>query len=384
MYKRIVLIILDSVGLKAAPDAAAFGNEGASTLGHIYERTGLRLPNLEKLGLASLMGLASKPHQQGYYGQLFPHSVGKDTIAGHWEMMGVMIEQPLPVYPNGFPQRILAELTERTGYSFLGNKTASGTTIIQELGRLHEETGKAIIYTSADSVMQIAAHESIIPLEQLYEICETARMMMQGKDAVGRIIARPFIGEYPNYKRTEHRRDYALIPPRSTVLDALVDNEIPVYAVGKIEDVFAGRGISFTTHTGNNDSGMKQITSYMRQPDFSQGLLFANLNDFDSMYGHRRNVVGYAQALQEFDDYLPMILDSLGEDDLLIITADHGNDPTYAGTDHTREITPLLIYNNGRTGYLGDRAFSDIGATILANFGLQPWHGESMLGAISK
>ncbi len=377
MYKRVLLIILDSVGLRAASDAALFGDTGASTLGHVYQETKIRLPNLERLGLGKLLNLDTPLQQHAAYAESIPQSAGKDTIAGHWEMMGIKLQQPLPVYPEGFPADLIQEFSSRIGTSVLGNKAASGTEIIKELGQLHLQSGSPIVYTSADSVLQIAAHEEIIPIPRLYSMCEVARELLTGEHAVGRVIARPFVGVYPNFKRTENRKDYALSPPQETVLDRLIANNIEVYAIGKITDIFAGRGISHSVHTADNTDGMQQIARVTRD-EMKSGLLFANLVDFDSKYGHRRDVQGFAQALIQFDNWLPSFISQLTTDDLLMITADHGNDPTYKGTDHTRETAPLLIWGVREKQNLGNTCFSDIGATILSNFGLEIIAGKPL------
>jgi len=376
MYKRIILIILDSVGLRAASDAALFGDEGASTIGHIYEKTGLRLKNMEQLGLGKLLGLDVPLTKKAGYAEMIPKSAGKDTIAGHWEMMGILLTEPLPVYPNGFSKDFINEFSLQINNGILGNKTASGTEIIKELGQLHIHSGKPILYTSADSVLQIAAHEDIITVDVLYEYCKIARGILQEK--VGRIIARPFIGTYPNYKRTENRKDFALNPPQATVLDKLKAANISVYAIGKIEDIFAGKGITRSIHTSNNTEGMQKILQLL-ETEMNEGLLFANLVDFDSKYGHRRDAIGFARALAEFDQWLPDLLAELTADDLLLITADHGNDPCYRGTDHTRENTPLLIYGLSKNINFGQRGFADIGATILNNFNLTSSFGSAMV-----
>ncbi len=383
MYKRIILIILDSVGLKAAPDAKQFGDVGAATLKHIYEKTDLKMPNLEKLGLKNLLD-DSKLEADAVYGTMKPESAGKDTIAGHWEIMGVVLEDPLPTYPNGFPKDVVDELEKNFGSQILANKPASGTVIIKELGQQHIHSKRPIVYTSADSVLQIAAHEEIIPVNKLYDLCEKARKIMQGKHAVGRIIARPFIGDFPNYVRTSNRKDYALEPAEKTVLDILVKNDVKVVSIGKISDVFANKGISKSIKTKDNTDGMRKIEKVIKDKANKNTLVFANLNDFDSKYGHRRNVEGYSNALKEFDDFLPEILKSLDKSDLLVITADHGNDPTYKGTDHTREIVPILIYNQQDSSYLGQVNFKDLGATILNNFGIKEEVGKPFYDKVSS
>lgn len=382
MYNRIILIILDSVGLKAAPDAKSFGDAGAATLLNIYKETNIELPNLEKLGLSNLIE-NKNTNTEAIFGTMIPESAGKDTITGHWEMMGVILDKPLPTYPDGFPQEIVKKLEESFHRKILANRPASGTEIIKELGQQHIHSERPIIYTSADSVLQIAAHEEIIPLEKLYKFCKEARKIMSGKHAAGRIIARPFIGDFPNYVRTSNRKDYALEPKEETVLDMLYKNDIEVISVGKIADVFANRGISKSIKTKNNSDGMDK-TYELVNTNLDKSLVFVNLNDFDSKYGHRRNVKGYSEALKNFDNFVPNLLDSINDDDLLIITADHGNDPTYKGTDHTREIVPLLIYNKSDSFDIGKVQFKDLGATILENFNIKPKVGSSFLNRVSK
>lgn len=374
----MILIILDSVGIGAAADAAFFGDEGANTLQHIYQMTGLRLPHLEALGLDHLLKLDSENNKsQGLFAHLSPESHGKDTVAGHWEMMGIILNTPLPVYPQGFPNDIIFAFTKAIGRGVLGNMPASGTKIIKQLGQAHIQSGKPIVYTSSDSVFQIAAHEDIIPVHELYRYCEIARAILQGPHGVGRVIARPFIGDYPNFKRTDRRKDYALEPTGETVLDRLVHYGIPVHAIGKISDIFANRGISSSVHTSSNRDGCKHIIQALHEQ--AEGLIFSNLVDFDMLYGHRRDVVGYAQALKDFDKFLPKLLSQLKPSDCLMITADHGNDPTFKGSDHTREDVPLLVYAPALgAGDLGKETFSSIGATILTNFGLRPLIGKPL------
>lgn len=382
-YNRVLLLILDSVGLRAAPDAHLYNDTGASTLGNIYSQTKIRLPHLESLGLANLI-FNEFNMSEGAYAELLPQSPGKDTTAGHWEMMSIILEKPLPTFPEGFPAEVVAQLEEAFRGKILGNEVASGTEIIYRLGREHIQTGNPIVYTSADSVLQIAAHEEVIPLDELYRFCQDARNIMQGKYTVGRIIARPFIGEYPNYIRTGNRRDFALIPPDTNTLTQLQQAGITTISIGKVADIFANRGFDLSFPTKDNRDGMKKITDVLKT-DTERSFVFANLNDFDSKYGHRRNVEGYANALLEFDNFLPEILNALKEDDLLLITADHGNDPTYAGTDHTRESVPFLAYGKDIVGnYLGIGNFVDIGATIASNFDLEPLAGESLLRKVTK
>ena len=385
-FKRIFLLILDSVGIGEAPDAADFDDVGADTLGHIAEQMGgLKMPTMGQLGLSHIRpikGIDTVAQPSAHYTKMEEASVGKDTMTGHWELMGLHIDQPFQTFPNGFPEELLTELTEKTGRGILGNKPASGTEIIVELGEKHIETGDLIVYTSADSVLQIAAHEDVVPLEELYEICEIARELTKNdKYMVGRIIARPFIGEPGAFERTSNRLDYALKPFGRTVMNELKDANLDVLALGKITDIFDGEGVTETIRTIDNDDGMEKLIETIDR-DF-HGLNFLNLVDFDAKYGHRRDPKGYGQALEVFDQQLPEVLDKLREDDLLIITADHGNDPTHHGTDHTREYVPLIVYHKGIT--TGQelplrKSFADVGATIADNFKVKmPSHGESFL-----
>ncbi len=345
--KRVILIILDSVGMGPAPDAAAFGDHEPNTLGHIAAATpGFTLPVMESLGLGNIegmVGFAPAEHPSGAFARLHELSAGKDTTIGHWEIAGIISPNPMPTYPNGFGPEILEPFMKATGRGVLGNKVASGTTILDELGEEHMRTGDLIVYTSADSVFQIAAHEEIVPIETLYEYCRIARKILTGKDALARVIARPFVGTGAgHFTRTPNRRDFSLKPPEETVLDRLKAAGKTVAAVGKIEDIFDGEGITFAVHNQSNSDGMHHTEECMEQ--FPDGLIFVNLVDFDSMWGHRRNVSGYAQGLREFDAWLGTFLPKLQEGDVLMISADHGNDPTHAGTDHTREYVPLLVY----------------------------------------
>lgn len=376
-FQRVIWIVLDSVGIGAMPDAAAYGDEGSDTLGNIARQRPLSLPNLSRLGLSKIKhipGLSVPDSAAGAFGKCTLASPGKDTTTGHWEMAGIILEKPFPVYPNGFPSEIISQL----GTCVLGNKAASGTEIIEELGAEHMRTGYPIVYTSADSVFQIAAHEDVIPLEKLYELCERARQILQGKDEVGRVIARPFAGAPGSFKRTANRHDYAVPPPEGMLLDQLHERGVPVYAVGKISDIFLGRGITRSAKTVSNEDGMRKTAEAMRQqPD---GLIFVNLVDFDQLYGHRNDVEGYAAALEAVDRWLPDL--DLRPSDLLIITADHGCDPTTPSTDHSREFTPLLAYGEQvRPNVdLGTRAsLADIGATVAANFGTSLKAGNSFL-----
>ncbi|QCT02499.1 phosphopentomutase [Paenibacillus algicola] len=385
-FRRICLIVLDSVGIGEAPDANKFGDEGAHTLRHILEHNPhLQLPNLQKLGLGNIEGLpqvSAATQPKAYFGKMQEASVGKDTMTGHWELMGLKVETPFNTYENGFPSALIAQFEQATGRKVLGNKPASGTEIIEEYGEEQMRTGSWIVYTSADSVFQIAAHEEVIPLEELYRACEIARTLtLQPEFSVGRVIARPYTGQPGQFKRTPNRHDYAVKPPEPTVMNALARQELDVIAVGKISDIFTNEGVTQSYPTKSNQHGVEETISQLTK-DF-HGLLFTNLVDFDSLYGHRRDPAGYGQALKEFDDALPDLLNQLKNDDLLILTADHGNDPVHAGTDHTRELVPLLAYSPGlmQTGDLGLRStFSDVGATIADNFKAKmPEHGQSFL-----
>ena len=385
-YRRIFTIVVDSCGIGGAKDAERFGDAGTDTLGHIAETVGnLSIPNMQKLGIANLKELkniAPVEKPMGYFTRLSEASNGKDTMTGHWEMMGIKTEKPFKTFlETGFPDELIREIEQISGRKVIGNKAASGTEIIKELGEEQIKTGALIVYTSADSVLQIAAHEDIIPLDELYSICEKVRKItMKEEWKVGRIIARPYIGEPGNFTRTPNRHDYALNPAHETVLDYLKQNQYSVIAIGKISDIFNNCGITESTKTKDNLDGINQIKETI-QRDFN-GLCFANLNDYDSKYGHRRDVEGYAKALKEFDDHLPEIISLLKEDDLLMITADHGNDPTFRGTDHTRENTPVIFYSkklNNPSQLPILKTFSDIGATIADNFSVQAPNGESIL-----
>jgi len=389
-FKRIFLLILDSVGIGEAPDAADFDDVGADTLGHIADYvSGLKMPTMAELGLSNIRpikGIDKADRPLAHYTKMEEASVGKDTMTGHWELMGLQIDQPFQTFPDGFPAELLTELTEKTGRGVLGNKPASGTEIIVELGEKHIETGDLIVYTSADSVLQIAAHEEVVPLEELYQICEIARELTKNeKYMVGRVIARPFVGEVGAFERTSNRHDYALKPFGRTVMNELKDASLAVIALGKITDIFDGEGVTESIRTVDNDDGMAKLIESMDQ-DF-RGLSFLNLVDFDAKYGHRRDPKGYAKALEAFDQQLPAVLDKLREDDLLIITADHGNDPTHHGTDHTREYVPLIVYHTGiQSGQELpiSKTFADVGATIADNFNVKlPEHGESFLKKIN-
>ncbi|MFO7172527.1 MAG: phosphopentomutase [Bacillota bacterium] len=388
--ERVTLIVLDSVGIGALPDAAEYGDEGANTVGNLARAMGgLDLPNLGRLGLGNLLEVQGVPpvdHPEGAYGRMAIASVGKDTMTGHWEIVGIRIDEPFRTYPNGFPEDLIQRFIEATGIGgVLGNKVASGTEIIKELGAEHMRTGWPIVYTSADSVFQIAAHEEVIPLPELYRLCKVARSLLQGEHRVGRVIARPFVGDPERgFTRTANRHDYALEPP-PMLLDFVKEAGLEVAAVGKIRDIFSGHGITRAIPTKSNTHGLDVVEELMaeRWP----GLIFANLVDFDMLYGHRRDPVGYARALKEVDDRLPRLRSLLGDRDVLILTADHGNDPTFRGTDHTREYVPVLITGRPiRSGaYFGTRpTLADLGATVAELLGVPWWgqQGESFASAI--
>lgn len=387
-FTRVVLIVLDSVGIGAMPDADRWGDEGADTLGHIAELRGLHVPNLQRLGLSNirpLRGLEPVNSPEACYGRCALLSNGKDTTTGHWEIAGIILERAFPTYPQGFPPEIIARFIEETGVpGVLGNVPASGTEIIRELGEEHIRTGKPIVYTSADSVFQIAAHEEVIPVDRLYAMCEKARAILRGEHEVGRVIARPFVGEPGNFRRTERRRDFAVPPPRENLLVALADAGLDVVSVGKIASIYDYAGITRALPSKDNAQGIDQTIAALCEP--TRGLIFTNLVDFDMLYGHRRDVEGYARALEYFDARLPEIEAALKDDDLLILAADHGNDPAFHGTDHTREYTPLLV--TGRRARRGvdlgtRRSLADIGQTIADNFDLKLKAGESFLRAIA-
>jgi len=385
-YQRIAVIVLDSVGIGELPDAGQYGDAGAHTLGHIIERKpDLALPNLRKLGLGNIAPLGDwlpESEPSGYFGKMAEVSVGKDTMTGHWELAGLRIDKPFRTFPEGFPAALIRQFEDETGRSVIGNKPASGTEILDELGAEQMRSGAWIVYTSADSVFQLAAHEDVIPLEELYNACRVARRLtMKEEFSVGRVIARPYVGEPGNFKRTPNRHDYAVKPPYPTVLNALKAGGVEVVSVGKINDIFSGEGIAKATSTKSNADGIA-VTIKELQRDF-RGFLFANLVDFDSLYGHRRDPEGYGRALEEFDRALPDIMGAMKESDLLIVTADHGNDPVHSGTDHTREYVPLLAWSPSltRPGHLEDRAtFADLAATVADNFGIEfKTHGSSFL-----
>ncbi|GGE54381.1 phosphopentomutase [Priestia taiwanensis] len=388
-YKRVFLIVMDSVGIGEAPDADKYGDKGSDTLGHIADHmNGLHMPNMAKLGLSNIREIkgiekANKP--MAYYTKMQEVSAGKDTMTGHWEIMGLRIDQPFQAFPEGFPDELINEFEARTGRKVIGNKPASGTEILDELGEEHVKTGALIVYTSADSVFQIAAHEDVVSIDELYEYCKIAReLTLDPKYMVGRVIARPFLGEAGNWKRTANRHDYALKPFGHTVMNELQDNNLDVIAIGKISDIYDGEGVTKSLRTVSNMDGMDKLNETLDM-DFT-GLSFVNLVDFDALYGHRRDPQGYGEALQEYDVRLAEVVEKLQEDDLLIITADHGNDPVHPGTDHTREYVPLLVYSpsmaEGKELSLRE-TFADIGATIADNFNVSlPKHGKSFLGEL--
>ncbi|MEK3885923.1 phosphopentomutase [Bacillus sp. FSL K6-3431] len=385
-FKRIHLIVLDSVGIGEAPDAESFGDLGADTLGHIAEKmNGLTMPNIGELGLSNIReikGIEKAEHPLAYYTKMQEASNGKDTMTGHWELMGLITSQPFKVFPEGFPNELIKQLEEASGRSIIGNIPASGTEILDKLGEEHMKTGALIVYTSADSVLQIAAHEDIVPIEELYQICEQARELTMAEEyKVGRVIARPFIGTPANFTRTANRHDYALKPFDNTVMNELMNKGLDVIAIGKIHDIYDGEGITDSVRTVSNMDGMDKWIDILNK-DFT-GLSFINLVDFDALFGHRRDPIGYGKALEEFDERMTELMPKLRKDDLLIITADHGNDPIHHGTDHTREYVPLLVYSPSFAGGKElpiRKTFADVGATIADNFNIK-WQGagESFL-----
>ena len=387
-FGRVCLIVLDSAGIGAMPDAAKWGDAGSDTFGHILESRHVDLPNFRALGLGNIRPLNGVAHVEkpiGSYGKCALKSNGKDTTTGHWEMAGIILKRAFPTYPNGFPLQIIDEFVAKAAVpGILGNVPASGTEIIKELGEEHVRTGKPIVYTSADSVFQIAAHEEIIPIERLYEICETARQILDGEDRVGRVIARPFLGHNAaDFKRTENRHDYAVPPPADNLLPMMKDAGFDVVCVGKIASIYDSVGVTKDLTAKNNEQAIDQTINALNVS--SRGLIFSNLVDFDMLYGHRRDTEGYALALEYFDNRLPDIFSAMRESDLLILTADHGNDPTFRGTDHTREYAPLFVYGrSAKAGVdLGTRgSLSDIGQTISENFGIRLGNGLSFLSEI--
>jgi phosphopentomutase len=388
-FRRICLVVLDSAGIGEMPDAADWGDAGADTIGHILGSRHVNLPNLRRLGLGNIRPLPNVPADPspiGSFGKCTLASNGKDTTTGHWEMAGIVLQKAFPTYPNGFPAEVVDRFVSEAGVpGILGNVPASGTEIIKELGEEHVDTGKPIVYTSADSVFQIAAHEEIVPIERLYEMCEVARRILDGEHKVGRVIARPFLGNSAaDFKRTENRHDYAVPPPNENLLPLLKDAGFDVVCVGKIASIYDSVGVTQDLTAKNNDQAIDQTINALKTD--SHGLIFSNLVDFDMLYGHRRDTEGYAKALEHFDERLPGIFDAMNEDDLLILTADHGNDPTYRGSDHTREYVPLLVYGKRATRGvdLGTRSsLADIGQTIAVNFGKELAAGESFLSRLS-
>ena len=387
--KRVFIIVLDSVGIGYAADAAAFGDLGANTMKRISASEKFSVPTLLSLGLGNIDGVDYLPKAdapRATVARLIEKSRGKDTTTGHWEMMGIISERPMPTYPDGFPEELLAEFSRRVGRGVLCNKPYSGTDVIRDYGKEHCDTGKLIVYTSADSVFQIAAHEELVPPETLYEYCRIARELLTGEHAVGRVIARPFVGTEGNYKRTENRHDFSLTPPKKTAMDTIGESGLEVISVGKIYDIFSGAGIKRSLPTHNNTEGMEVLSTVVKE-DF-RGLCFANLVDFDMLYGHRQNIDGYAEALTAFDSWLPSFLSEMKEDDVLMITADHGCDPGDESTDHTREHVPLLVYGKDiKPENLGTRiGFAEIGSTVCDMLGVDfdAYGAESLAEVISK
>lgn len=388
---RFIVIVLDSVGIGEAPDAAAFNDVGSHTLGNIARAVGgLRVPHMEAMGLANiaiLEGVSPQLQPTAAYGKMAEISAGKDTTSGHWELMGIEVAKAFPLYPEGFPPEIMDRYEAESGRGWLGNYPASGTVIIDELGEEHMRTGKTIVYTSGDSVFQIAAHEEVIPVDELYRICRVAREILRGEHEVSRVIARPFVGTPGNFTRTANRHDFSVPPLEPTVLDSLKEAGLMVYAVGKIEDIFVGQGITDAAHTQDNMDGVDKTIAAIRDRR-ERGLIFTNLVDFDAKFGHRNNPEGYARELVEFDQRLPEILVAMAEDDVLVLTADHGNDPTYPGTDHTREYVPILITGAPVRGgvNIGVReTFADLAATIADTLGTKsPPRGKSFKSMITK
>jgi len=386
-FNRITLVVLDGAGIGAMPDAPAWGDAGSDTFGHICESRQLNLPNLQELGLGNIRPLAGVPaiaNPRGGFGKCALKSNGKDTTTGHWEMAGIILERAFPTYPKGFPQQVIDDFIDKTSVpGILGNIPASGTEIIKDLGDEHVRTGKPIVYTSADSVFQIAAHEEVIHLDRLYEICEIARGILRGEHEVGRVIARPFLGQPGGFYRTENRHDYAVPPPRENLLPLLSDNGLDVVSIGKIASIYDSAGVTQDLTAKNNEQSIDQTIKALN--DDTRGMIFSNLVDFDMLYGHRRDTEGYARALEHFDARWPEIENAMNEGDLLMITSDHGNDPTYPGTDHTREYAPLIVYGKrARRGVnLGTReSLADIGRTIAENFRLNLAAGDSFLSEL--
>ena len=389
-FSRVIWIVLDSVGIGPLPDAADYGDVGRDTLGHIARARPLRIPNLVRLGLANIKPLdhlPAPPQPEGCFGKAATHSPGKDTTTGHWEMAGIWLDQAFPVYKQGFPRDLIEQFEKAIGRKTIGNKPASGTEIIKELGEEHMRTGYPIVYTSGDSVFQIATHEDVIPIAELYRMCEIARKMLDGPHRVGRVIARPFVGTPGNFRRTERRHDYAVEPPRPMLLDVLAERRVPVLGVGKIHDIYNGRGVDHYVTTKNNADGMEKVHGALREQ--ATGLVLANLVDFDMLYGHRKEVEGFARSLEEFDAMLQPLLDQMKPSDLLILTADHGCDPDACSpsTDHSREYVPIVTYSPGgkRGVNLGVRpTLADMGQTVAENFGGAIPCGTSFLSHISN
>lgn len=389
--KRVFLIVLDSVGIGELPDAADFGDVGSNTLKACYDTGKLCVPNMERLGLFAIPGneygkRADAPRIEGGYGKLAEQSRGKDTTLGHWEIAGLISQKPMPTYPNGFPKEVLDEFSRQTGRGVLCNQPYSGTEVIQKYGEAHMKTGDLIVYTSADSVFQVAAHEEVVPVQELYHICEIARELLQGEHGVGRVIARPFVGEPGHFTRTANRHDFSLVPPKDTMADLLKQNGLDVIGIGKIYDIFAGKSIMESTRTKSNKDGMERTIALLEKP--FKGLAFVNLVDFDMVYGHRNDAPGYTQALNEFDEQLGTFLKGMQPEDVLLITADHGCDPATPSTDHSREYTPLLAYGEtiSAGAEIGVRStFADISATVLEMFGIpNTIDGTSFLSCLLK
>jgi phosphopentomutase len=387
IFYRIFCVVLDGVGVGEAPDAADYGDVGSNSLGNTARAVGgLRLPNLERMGLGNVCDIPGVPPTTvpiAHHGRMKPVAAGKDSTSGHWELMGCVLDEPMPVYPKGFPTDLIAEFSRATGRGVIGNKPASGTEIIRELGDRHVETGDLIVYTSQDSVFQIAAHEEIVPVEELYRCCAAARSILSPPHGVGRVIARPFVGRSGAYYRTERRKDFSIPPPSDTVLDRLVASGRDVVTIGKIDDLFAGRGITKAVRSKDNREGMRRTLEMAR--DQTRGLIFINLVDFDTMWGHRNDARAYALGLEDFDSFLSEFMQALDENDMLIITSDHGNDPTTPSTDHSREEVPLLVWFDGLASgsAMGARkTFADVGATVAENFGVDSEAGESFLHEI--
>ncbi len=381
IFNRVIVIVLDGVGIGETFDTNLYGDKGSDTLRNLNNLRPLKLPNLSSLGLSALIPeLGKREKFEGSFGIMHPKSAGKDSTSGHWELFGVILDKPFPVYPNGFPEEVVKEFERRIGRKVLWNKPASGTEIINLLGEEHLRTGYPILYTSADSVFQLACHEDIISRDELYEMCKIAREILQGEHAVCRVIARPFKGEKGNFKRTEGRRDFSLPPPYPTLLERMIEKGERVIGIGKVKDIMGGKGFSEVYPTKNNREGMEKIKEIIKDENFS--LLLSNLIDFDMIWGHRNDVEGFAKGLEEFDSFIPEIIEGIRDDDILFITADHGNDPTTPSTDHSREAVPILIYgkNLRKNVFIGEReSFSDLGKTIGENFGINMNNGKSFL-----